>query len=412
MDKLSQVLSKNFIDNVQSDAEIEIKKDRSKYNNVYNIIETYAQKNQLILSNMALIVDKKQPLARKEYHIYDTNPLRHANNLANEINKIDKWVRMKTMESHKKFAIEYDTRNICYVYKLNKPQNVDIKQIIKPVILKSIKYLPPEIEIIDYYHLRYSPEGLEDWDDDLEEKLYNAINARIKNGIIGAGCLDRKQNEVEALKQVFVNDFLPGNNDIILIGHWADALKENKISTERVQFICDQPIKSIITQLSSYFATYTKFGITYRTYDLNLPKDARVTRYTFYVKMPVAGGVKDQAFLEMYNASSFELIPYYLHKRVQVASKYVLLRFLFIDLWIIRLIVASNVINISYCRKKITKIWNLIKKIRLKCDPNLEYLGVNYPSMIADKLNYSNTKMHYPYYPEITKRTTGNYRII
>ena len=110
----------------------------------------YSSKNKLIVSNVYKLLDQSntlQAIFDKSYKIYTSNPLRHANELTNEIYKqllnddIRQYTKLRTVLENEEFIIDYDMRPVVYIYKLQKHKSVEPIDIIKPVAIDNIYYI-------------------------------------------------------------------------------------------------------------------------------------------------------------------------------------------------------------------------------------------------------------------------------
>lgn len=398
---LSAALANGFINNVQKSAVKIIKKDRDRFDNVVNIILEYVKENKLILSDVNKLINHPDPTRRKISNIYCVRALYHANNIANIIHeKISngKWTRMKSISRHL-YAVEYDSRIMCYVNQLESPTNVNITQLTNFVTINNTMYLPQEIEIIDYYHMMYSPSRFNEWDPLTGKELFTQIHKRIeekKIGKIGGS------KSLMKFKNLVYNYLKIPECSAILMGYWVTGP-----STEKIQILHDES-DSFKQQLITYLSNIDKYSVTSRKQNMYLPKDSRLTRYTFYVRCDG----KDRAFLDLYDSVKFELIPYRISDNINIASKYVSMRFMFIDLWIIRLIASMGLIDEHLRNKKISIIWKKLIYFNDYVDGKLDYIGTNFPAELDNKLKTLGSKGYYPYYPESYFQSHGKLREI
>ena len=77
--------------------------------------------------------------------------------------------------------------------------------------------------------------------------------------------------------------------------------------------------------------------------------------------MPI--GSKEKPFLEYFNSSSFELIPVMIVKGLVIANRDVLLRFLFIDIWITKFIHAIGKLDDQSLQKKLERSKELLSVV-------------------------------------------------
>jgi len=428
----SKILKVGFINKIQLKAYEEIKKDRDRYKKLWDKIDDYCITNELIVSDVAKIVGKSDTIKAiydKQYKIYTANPFRHANNIANLLHQLVKGdpmqftVKLKTVKEQEEFLIEYDTRAIVTIYLLQKHRSVELNAIITPIKIDKILYMPAEIELIDVYHKLYDPFFQPDYETyrDFEDLLFTQVLKRRESGIIGGGlrhdCREKKKELLEGIKISLVKDWLPTQKKTVLIGPWAydwiNNSKELCANIEKIQLISEMDHNDLLTKLLQYVNQITKATITVREQELHIPKDFLINRYTYYMQIKTEKGITEKPFLDLFNCAQFEVIPYYIKDDICIGVKWVMLRFLFIDLWIVRLIKKLGLLTEDILTKKIKYIWQLVDKFRGDFDADtIEYIGTYYDYNISKKISNIQGKMFLPYFPEMYIREHNTYRII
>ena len=105
---LSSLGQTDFIDIVTEKAHDIIKKDRMRFSEVYRITEDYCKSNDIIISNVNVIIGDKNE-KESQYNLYCEDTYKHALNISNLIHsKVGEWVKMSTIVSNQEFIIEYD----------------------------------------------------------------------------------------------------------------------------------------------------------------------------------------------------------------------------------------------------------------------------------------------------------------
>ena len=437
----SAILDNNFMPELLDKAIVQIKKDRDNYSHVYKIIEQYCKQYELIISNLYILLDQKdnsENTYNKMYKVYTSNPFKHTNDLTNLIHKESteeerKFTKLKTIKEQEEFCIEYDTRIVITMYKIqrfkSKSQYHEPNAVIKPVKINNLLYLPSEIEIIDIYHTLYDISKFKEWDKSskFEEILFLQFKDRYNKGILGGydnSCKNKKKDFLESLKISIVKDWLPEQNNIILIGSWAynwillgeDICSDN----DKIQFISLMNCRELLASMQRYISNFSKFQISMREQELHIPKDFRMNRYTYYLHMVTERGTIEKPFLDLFNCAEFEIIPYSKIKSntnitLYIGNKYVMLRFLFIDLWIIRLIETMGLISKDVLQKKMQKIISQCEKIRNTIGDKLidgNFMGVFKNYEIAKKIEMLSGKRFTPYYPHLYYKDNKSYRDI
>jgi hypothetical protein len=344
--------------------------------------------------------------------------LRHANNLTNAIyekNSKDvqsKYTQMRTIVEQEEFTINYNNRIVATIYKLQKHKNVEPNDIIKPIKIRKLLYMPAELELIDIYHTMYTDPSSDM--EAVESELFSQVAERKESGILGASehCKELRKELMENIKIHIVTKFI--NNKFVLIGPWAYNLikvgkKDLCADIEKIQVISNINPNELKTMLSKFIATFTQYNITMREQDLHIPKDFRTTRFTYYFTV----GNVEKPFLDLFNCTRFEIIPFYKIDNIYVAYKWVMLRFLFIDLWIVRVIKSLGLISSIILDKKIMYIWKLIEFFRDNHpDRTLEYTGTFIDYIVDKKMMNQQEKRFNPYMPIIHLKNNTSLRTI
>ena len=81
---------------------------------IFNFIYDYIKKNNLIVSNIHMFSNTKP----NNLILYGHNVLFHANNLANEISKINIYTKLYTIIKNEEFSITLEGTLILYFYNL------------------------------------------------------------------------------------------------------------------------------------------------------------------------------------------------------------------------------------------------------------------------------------------------------
>lgn len=425
-----ELLKSGFLDRIKESAIDTIREDRDNFKLVFQLIEDYCARHKVIISNKWVLTDGRdslQALMDKSYKLYVAGPFKHANSLTNLLHeeltrkKIVKaqTLILKTAKEQEEFTITYDTRIIATVYKLQKHKTVESINIIKPTTVGKLLYMPAEIELIDVYHNLYC---MSDYKDNLkyEEQLYSKVVERKEAGILGgANCKDLKKEFLESLKVTLVKDWLVKKKNTVLVGSWAyDWLlfRDNLCAdVEKIQIISQYTAEQILSDLQRYIGELAKVTITMREQELHIPKDFRTNRYTYYISIHSERGTTDKPFLDLFNCAAFEAIPCYKLDGIYLANQWVVLRFLFIDLWIIRVVKNLGLLTEQILNKKIEHLWRLIIFFRSGDYPKeefLEFIGVFRDYSIDKKLAALGGKFFQPYYPETSLAQFKKYRVV
>lgn len=461
MDEKIEELRKNLYD-VTS-------KERNNHKKVYEIIETYAKNNDVFISNQYQVSGLDHhigSLSDFHYAIYCSRPLEHANRLINLIyTELDNdpmigLLNMTTAIKNEEFAIIHDTRFIVRIYAVqrNRPKgkSIDISKLIKPKIIKGIKYLPPEIELIEVYNALSSGcdfgvrnvDILLEFEKRMSEEVLKTIGGDIKllsKKIKGGGddsdsndsndnendneddsndsdsndnkntndksnkspsCYERKKDEIEILKLLIIKDFLANRKDMMFLGpmavEWVEKGIEFCPKNERIQLISTLTPEQIKSELEDYLKSVGKSGQLSMSepLDLLIPKDFRTRRTVFSMSIRTDFGIKEKPFLEYFNTAMFDPVSAFLKDQIWVANKFAMLRFLFVDAWVAKFIHSLGKIDDRTYVNKQKRTMDLIKR----CN-NWDFLvegimGTYYEYTISKKeQRIGQEKFYLPYYP-------------
>ena len=430
----------DFNDRVNKNAEILIKKDRMKFLEVYKVVENYCKDTNIVLSDIEKLTNENK--TNFKYELYCESAYKHANNLANLIHKnVGEWVKLKTIVEYQEFIIEYDMRPLICIYNLKNVKNVTLHNLILPVKIDDIFYMSPEMEIIEIYHKLYSPNFADEWENLIhhEIKLYSMIEKRISKGIFGGKKPKKDIPDLKYLKYLVLSEFCGEFvKNYTVIGQWAlDLIEKGKNSrlklgsVEKLQLITSTDVDKSIEDITNFLKMHTNNKIIYQKQDLRIPNDFRTNRYTIYIEIGRGSKIKKKAIIDIFDCGTFELIPYVpvsvvrsnkSNKSkdfvVRVGNPFVLLRFLMIDIWIIRVINKLGFLNDRASQNKTKYILSTVKKIKssdmlfINNAFGVDYVGVYKDYFISKKINNLSGKAFYPYYPERYLAKNGRYRHI
>jgi len=379
--------------------------ERLQYNDIYNTIEDYIVKanstqslkrdTRIIIGGsmgVNLLLERERTFRDFQYVLYTENSLVHANSLTNEIAKIiasldKKWVvKMKSSIPDIKYEIYVDNRPMVTMYTL-KSDPVKTYDLIEPVTVKSFDgkkqliVLSPEMYLLDVYRTLYLPSDVGSWEDTLvdEQHLFELLQKRLSI-LGGANDLAADRSKIEnALLEHYVCD----NNKVVLVGEHAfkvlanvgalPTLKNMQMSSNVIYVLSAMSEEESFNKIKDIVrkATGRDIPVTKHTKSSNVMQDFRLQRTTIKI-----GADNDQKeIMYIYNSPSFDLIPFNTVKNnshtIQVGNPFVLMRFLLIDLWVIRWVREMKKVNEFFAKKRISNILHLIVTLRtaINCEP-------------------------------------------
>lgn len=463
------MFSVNQVGRIWERAERKIFEERLRYADIYELIEEYiVQANKLTVSkgrrdpriimggamSINLLLSRKRTYQDFEYELYTEDALHHANSLANEIASLvktkhnDVWItRMNTRIANRQYEIYVDFRLIVKVYML-RSDPVKTYNLIQPVKVKSydgkkeLIALSPEIHLIGVYQALSSlTKPLANWEEKLDEelKLFQLLEQRLKT--LG-GADDVSKEERTNIEEALLNKFVAGNKNVVLLGEHAFKIVYAKLSK---QMRASSPVIRVISSLdpNEDHMTVKKIiietlgrsvPVTKITRSVNVMQDHRLLRTT--IKVGPENNQKEVLYI--YNAAQYDLIPYNTvapekapENIIQIANPFVLIRFLLIDLWVMRWVKEMGKVNEFFANKRVSNIIHMIVDLRkvmsgdnrkikdeyaakgdyvLNVFQRDRYIGQYVDEIIAQKLSMKEHKRYADYHPQGYLRKNGEYR--
>jgi hypothetical protein len=419
--------TKDLIKKAKLEAAKVISKERHKYAHIFSAIIKYIESNpDIFISDIDICANQElsvEDTVKPSFTLYCNNTFKHAKNLTNEIylagsrynitskdnslgDKYYKLIQMRTIMEKEEFWIDYGVIQIVHLLSISPYKSDSNKSIITnyakavlPFTIGKLRYLPSEIEIINVYdnltnykelstNLVYEEKLLKSSIDKYESicKVGGTINT-------GQSCQDKKRDLIETIKIAIILKLLPNHKDIILVGSWAYNLFKLGIddicaNLDRIQIISyhsSEYINNLITKFIKDELVIGNMSIDKsEAYSLNLAKEFRITRTIFTAN--ISAGVKDKPFLELYDSTLYNLYPCIKLHGITVGHKYVMLKYLFIDIWTANILLKfGNLENDKY-KSKIGKTISIIK--------NTHEFMINNPELVIGRYEE----------PDITKK--------
>ncbi|MCW5951837.1 MAG: hypothetical protein KIT69_06235, partial [Propionibacteriaceae bacterium] len=273
----------------------------------------------------------------------------------------------------------------------------------------------------------------------------NSINYELEYDIEGSQESQISLDEYIEIKYHLINTL----RDFLLIGEYVsfifnlDATTENIKPPKILEFIYNRKnYESIVAEMAvDYEINFKNDFIIIQNIIDTFFKKKRKTVKCYYKKQPmtIIGDprlckyilyLNDKEIVYVYNSTSYELIPYCkipipsnmlsttgIENKVRIPHINILLRFLYISLYIVNLLKVSNKIDKAYAILRSRHILDTIitiKKIstfKPTLIKNERYAGINFPYEEYVKLIRKNQmKLYSDYFPYMYKMSHGNYR--
>jgi hypothetical protein len=388
-------LPPNYLDNLLVKAREITDVERMQYEAVYDVIEKYIRDNNLVV-NRDLHRDRV-------YTIYTPYSVRSAIGLANAIADVCKYTRMMTSIPHREFIISVDGRYMVRMYTLENYKGVSLAKLIQPVNVGGFRRIPPEIELIDYYHTLYSPDKVDEW----EETKQLVEHITITSDRVKAGGKSGPPQYKDVLMQLFEM-----TTDCILVGeHAIEHPSSDGFSDSSAKIQCVSA--DIDKDKADYKQALDRQGakLEFREQELKLPTDSRIRRVSGYARVFRNGRMAEYPVIDLFNCAEYELVPYTIVDGRMIGHQYVLLRFIYIDAWILKIVSALKIINAETASRLTNHMLQLADTLREEKDVPLPatFIGTWWDPIIANK-KIARTSGFYPYDPYKYKESQGQYK--
>lgn len=413
----------------------EYRKDRDTI--MQSIGEYFRNNKDVLISSKVKLIDTLD--TEFTVTLCCNNVFKHANNLTNWIFEKNKnlpyinTIQMRTIVEKEEFKIDYNTKTILHLMALA-PYDPDkshwnYTKAIVPVEIDKLRYLPPEIELIDLYN-QLCVNGESKQLLSTEERLYGMTLERYKvsdnvtpvSG--GKSCADRKRELLDVCKIAMVQDWLPKQTNTVLLGSWGYNLwklsKKNLcINQDRVQICTMTPHRQLTATLQKFINNTINPNLQVSLSEsrgLNLPGEFRTIRHTYSIIIPDSSGMKEKPFLEIYDILDYLPMPVIKIEGCLIAYKYAMMRFLLIDLWNFCILKTFGKIPDNVYNEKLTRIFKFMQDIKGNFPHPSAIIGkyIDYAVFKSNrnKMLSKQGGRFMPYIPWAEQKKSGKLRII
>lgn len=389
-------LSETYVDTLIDDAKKSQHAQLHIYDVIYDHIHGFVKKHMLVMSS-------EPNEAIHSFKIYGAYIFQYANMLSNELAQFTAYIRLNTDVRNKDFTIIVDGVRMVSMRNIE-PNFMKIMMSAKD---SNCSILSPEVELINVYHRLYSPDMYSTWESvrQHESKLWGVFNATRKS-IIAHPVVKGGSEHVDV-----VLEWLNGQNGYVLIGDAAAVLLSNNARqhSNTVQFIAANPLH-MINELRKYMQDFVGVNVSIKKHDMNLPDDYRIRK--FVVSAKINGSTYYIA--NIFNSAFYELIPFTTIAGFNVGTFLVVLRFMFADIWFMRVLRFFKTINQKRYSENMSVLYSNID-IMHSGWVNMKKISV-FPMYIGTYENEATSKKKsgtiFPYYPAKYKIDTGDYRVV
>ena len=356
-------------------------KDREVYKPFLDASLEYAKENKFYIQPLP-----NDKLLQYKYTFYTPNAFEQAKKLCLHLYNIDpnylsRYAKLITKIKYMQFSIIINERELVTIYNIHN----DVKN-----IFTKGEYIDNYVININILTKLYSPQYFDEWDV-LCEELYDNVIEKTEIINIENKSITLAANKDSLLFTNLINKFIKKSNNI-LIGTYAIHKKTPK----RLQIISQKSFSEnieIINKILSITSTITQ---------LKFVTDDRIKKLTiYYNKVPI---------LDIFNSAQYELIPYIEDNDIKYGSIFVIMKFLLIDYYSLKILLSRDIINENYYNSIVHTIsidYNSLAQYLKKYKKTLirheyKYIGVYVDlDLIIKRSNVENDDMFLPYYPKI-----------
>lgn len=369
----------------------------------------------------------------------------HLTNIIHE--KFGKFTQMKSVITNHEYTISYNMRILVTIYGIQNYKKINLINAINPIDINNNFYLPINIEIIDIYHKLFLLNHYDNWKElkikeDLMYKYFIKNSIKEKSGGRCSTCKSNKNININNIKYLLLE--LLHNENYIFVNEWAMYLHKSGTNINKpnqtdnfdniISIVSENSIENDNNKIVNYLYKFTNYGIFYKKSKLYIPNSPRLCLFTFYIKFPeIISSNKisttDKPFLEIYNNGSYELIPYNYIKykydngiesenvlNLKIGNYYVLLYFIFIRIWVLKLLgylklIKSDKLHLKY--KNYHDLLDEIHKNKTMYNNMQHFIGINFDEKIDKKIMLSKSDIiKKNYYPEVEMKKNNIYKLL
>lgn len=377
----------DYYPHIKSAVDTEINKERHTHDAIYGLIEEFLHENRdtIIVSGKRSLQKFLKTPEDFLYEVYTTQAYKYALDVANRLADLldgNHLINMETVLNPGRYVVKVNNRP--YI-RLDMLRNIDDVKVFSPIVIDKLYVIPPMLQMIQICATMYDITKYDEWAPTSE--LLKLVGA---DKVMGGGI---KENPLEKFKENFVK----GNDDIILIGDIAGAALYGGYY-DCIDMISPLRVDFIVAELQKY----RQEKLEYKQTELHLFSDYRLRKCVVRCDGHIVANI--------YNSASYEIIPYFRHGKYNIANKYVLMRFNLIEVWNLQVLVSKGTIELDYFKRKTTFKKTQFSNFLQVEDKKEFFVGEYRDEVLSTKLAKKEKWTQPPYFPQIYHKMTGNYK--
>ncbi len=428
----------NTIDQLKERAEVFVlENDRMLYAPFLSCVEQFCHDEQVLIGGdvgVDLLVHADDPHIEAHHKptlklnkdqfvwdLYASDAYRCARKLADALAQVKsphvpaRTVALQTNIKHREFTMYVNTRVLLRIYAMERYRGVDLASLAGTARVTgaltgvSIASISAEMHLIQLYRRLYSPSMISSAVDNLmmEASLFSIMRAGSipSESVIGAA-------ESKHTDKIIAH--IAADTNTVFIG--AFAIRGDK---SRLQVITND-VDVLYSAISRIVP-----GTRLVKYNLGIVGDFQLTKHTVYASGGGHNGNHNNnntnaqsPLMDIFNSAQYEMIPFVAKAvrghNIRAAGPWVLLRYLFIDIWVLKMVGTISGDSAAY-QSKIDHGMGLINEVRVSALADLpstfqlnNYIGIFMDETIAKKKMIRDTGDRFPtYYPAKGSEKTG-----
>lgn len=390
--------------------------DRVLFHPYLSAAEKYIAENDIVIGGnigIDMLLGVPIHIESQPWDLYCSDPWNTGRTLADALAKVPnahiraETISLQTNIRNRELTLAIDTRFMFRIYQMDKYRGADLVTVMGPVTVNGyfgnrVKVFPQEMVLIGVYQGLYALNTVKisQW-----PKFAAIESALVDPPDVSGGA----SNRIVAACHPALLSMLKDPR-IVIIGEFAAAeLGVAGRGDPRLQIVTAIPISELTAMTSKVLSSakdklrslkITSIKVTAQRYHLCIPSDFQLVKHTVYM-------VSDSGQTPLYdtfNSPEYETVPFIKVNSRQCGHPFVLLRFCYIDIWVLKLIGAlgsTTADRVEAIRRQVAPIRNLLAKYEQFQLEN--YIGVNTSDTVAKKKLIKLEQRVPNYYPAVKK---------